>query len=226
MDPEFLRVVRDNLHSLGYQNLSDSLVEEFATRLQDEGTHITWPSPRSHQRERPEEQVPKSSGPDSAGEPERVESPRTAPKGLRKSPRKAAAEDDKDEVGEWSRRLKTIQAKTRGLDSQIQECRSAIIGPSADEPSYKDVPLYYGTSERGLDPYPAVSRRVSGGGGFIRPPPARAGRKPAGQRLRKGRRLLYEERFPDYVPPPERRRDELRWRIRQQLEYSDPRYHQ
>jgi hypothetical protein len=41
MNPEFLQVVRDNLHSLGYQNLSDSLVEEFARRLQDEGTHIT-----------------------------------------------------------------------------------------------------------------------------------------------------------------------------------------
>jgi hypothetical protein len=137
-------------------------------------------------------------------------------------PRRAPA----DELGQWLRRLKAVQAKVNGLESQILECRTAIIDPSADETSDKEVLLHSGTLQRRVDPYPAVGRRVSGGGGFIWPPCGRASRKPAGQRTKKRRRLLYEERFPDYVPPPERRRDQLRWRMRQQLEYSDPRYHQ
>jgi hypothetical protein len=99
------------------------------------------------------------------------------------------------------------------------------MDPPTDKHGYQDVSLYYGTSERQLHPYPAVRKTVAGKGGFIRPPPIRASRKTGGQDAKKGKRLLYEERFPDYVPPPEKRRDDLRWKIRQQLAYSDPKYH-
>jgi hypothetical protein len=119
------------------------------------------------------------------------------------------------------KRLKTLQTKGRDLDAQIQECRSAIMDPPPNAQA-EDVSLYYGTSERKLHPYPAVQKSVAGGGGFIRPPPIRASKRVGGSN--KGKRLLYEQRFPDYVPPPERRRDELRWKIRQQLAYSDPKY--
>jgi hypothetical protein len=219
MDPEFLQIVRDNLRTLGYRNISDSLVEEFARRLQDEGTHITSPSRKPPKPKRPKPSIPTSPVPDSAAKPEPVAAP------PRKSPKRSPHRSAADELSQWSRRLKAVEAKARGLDSQILECRSAIINPSADEPLGKAIPLYCSTSRRGVDPYPAISRRVSGGGGFIRPPPVRASRKLVGQQPKKGQRLLYEERFPDYVPPPERRRDQLRWRIRQQLEYSDPKYH-
>lgn len=125
--------------------------------------------------------------------------------------------DDDEEITNWSRRLKSIQSKAQNLDTQISECRKAIVDDQIDDE--KDIPLYYGTSERKLDPYPTVKKKMSGG--FIRPPPVRSSRK-AGP---KGRKLLYEERNPEYIPPPERRRDALRWQIRQKLIYSDPKYH-
>ncbi|OHS94441.1 hypothetical protein TRFO_39345 [Tritrichomonas foetus] len=122
-----------------------------------------------------------------------------------------------DEIRGWMKRVKVIENKGRELDNQMQQCRTAIIDPPADE---VDVPMYFGTSERKLDPYPTVKKKAAGG--FIRPPPIRSSRKVVNK---KGRRLLYEERNPEYIPPPERRRDELRWQIRQKLIYSDPKYH-
>jgi hypothetical protein len=131
-------------------------------------------------------------------------------------------DEDDEEIAGWKRRLRSIQKKAHDLDVQIQGCRQAVL--KADN-EVKDVPLYFGTSERKRDPYPAVKSKVSGSGGFIRPPPIRASRRPAGPLKGKGRRLLYEERFPDYVPGPEQRRDKERWLIRQKLAYSDPKYH-
>jgi hypothetical protein len=131
-------------------------------------------------------------------------------------------EREEDEINQWSKRLKSLQEKGRHLDAQIQECRSAIMDAPTDDAVAHDVSLYYGTSERKLHPYPAVRRSVAGGGGFIRPPPIRSSKRIGG--ANRGKRLLYEQRFPEYGPPPERRRDALRWKIRQQLEYSDPRY--
>jgi hypothetical protein len=54
MDSEFLQTVRDNLISLGYENLSDSLVEEFARRLQDdEGVALSLAPDTGCEAERP-----------------------------------------------------------------------------------------------------------------------------------------------------------------------------
>ena len=135
----------------------------------------------------------------------------------RKVPAQVDRDEEDDEILNWSRRLKAIQAKAQTLDTQIQECRSAIIDPPTEE---ANVPLHFGNSDRKQDPYPTVKRKMTGG--FIRPPPVRQSRKAGGP---KGRRLLYEERVPEYIPPPERRRDALRWQIRQKLIYSDPKYH-
>ena len=93
--------------------------------------------------------------------------------------------------------MKDLNRKAKNLDHQIEECRSAIMEWPME---YVDVPLYCGTSERKLDPYPSVPNR---NGGFIRQPPIRSSRR---SNSKKRRKLLYSERFPDYVPPPERRR--------------------
>ncbi|OHT01328.1 hypothetical protein TRFO_07550 [Tritrichomonas foetus] len=135
----------------------------------------------------------------------------------RKGPANINKDEEDEEIINWSKKIKSIQNKGQNLDDQMQQCRSAIIDPPTD---VADVPIYFGTSERKLDPYPTVKKKMTGG--FIRPPPVRSSRKAGGP---KGRRLLYEERVPDYVPPPERRRDALRWQIRQKLIYSDPKYH-
>jgi hypothetical protein len=210
MDQEFLQAVRENLLSLGYEKLSDALVEEFAQRLQqDEGFAL---SPTEHN-----EFV-------CGAEEEPEFRPKTIPSPARKSG--GRVDDLGDEITQWSKKLKSIENKAQNLDSQIRQCKSAIIDSAAGETQYTDVSLYYGNAECGLDPYPAVKRKISGGGGFIRPPPVRTSRRQVGKNAHTGKRLLYEQRFPDYVPPPERRRDALRWRIRQQIEYSDPRYHQ
>jgi hypothetical protein len=97
---------------------------------------------------------------------------------------------------------------------------------SDEIPRHADVGLHAGGSGRKADPYAAQKRESAAGDGFIRAPPIRASRKPAGPKRESGRRLLYEERFPDYVPGPEKRRDELRWQLRKKLAYSDPKYHQ
>jgi hypothetical protein len=237
MDPEFLQAVRDNLLGLGYKNLSDALDEEFARRLQqDEGLALSpaavpRKAPKPAPRAKPAEQPKKKSEASVSDAEESEEEPEFRPTTIASPPRKSGGkaaldENAEDEISQWSNRLRSIENKAHNLNSQIQECKSAIIDPAADENQYTDVPLYYGSAERGLDPYPALNRKISGGGGFIRPLPVRASRRPAGKNPEKGKRLLYEQRFPDYVPGPEQRRDALRWRIRQQIEYSDPRYHQ
>jgi hypothetical protein len=225
MDPSIVKAVRQNLLSLGYRDLSDSLVEEFAQRLQeDEGFTLSpqKPSPaeaeprkRSAAPRKPAELI---SGSDS--EPEDVPNAQSRAPAPGEKPLKVTFDTNDDEISEWSKRLKILHAKGQSLDTQIKECRSAIMDDPGD--AVQDVSLYSGTSERKLHPYPAVQRSVAGGGGFIRPPPVRSSKRATGPS--KGKRLLYEQRFPDYVPPPERRRDELRWKIRQQLAYSDPKY--
>lgn len=132
------------------------------------------------------------------------------------------AEDDDDEIAEWSHRIDSIKSRAEEFDQNMQQCRTVIM-ESNNQKANVDVPMYFGTSERKLDPYPAVKKENTGG--FIRPPPVKPSKKALGLKKKtKGRRLLYEERFPDYIPPPERRRDSLRWSIRQKLIYSHPDY--
>jgi hypothetical protein len=231
MDPEVVKAVKEQLLSLGYQDVSDALAEEFAKRLQEDedftlSIHVR-PSPpkRPVQLKRQPPPQPDSSDSGSENEPLAAQSP---PGKIASKPRCRPAnggENESDEVSQWANRLRAIQAKGKKLDSQMRECQSALTDSPRDDHPYQDVSLYYGTSERQLHPYPVVPKSVAGAGGFIRPPPIRASRKAAGGDSRRGKRLLYEERFPDYVPPPERRRDDLRWKIRQQLAYSDPKYH-
>ncbi|EAY16686.1 hypothetical protein TVAG_066910 [Trichomonas vaginalis G3] len=131
---------------------------------------------------------------------------------------------DDDETEKWTKRIQELRNKADQLDQSLQECRDIIMAdPPEDDGAEVDVPMYFGTSERKLDPYPAVKKELVGG--FIRPPPIKPSKRKGPPVPKKGRRLLYEERFPDYVPPPERRRDNLRWSIRQKLAYSDPAYH-
>jgi hypothetical protein len=225
MDPEFLQAVHENLLSLGYKNLSDTLVKEFAQRLQqDEGLALS-PAVGTRKTAQRSEQPKVSHDESVCGAEESEDEPEFRPTKIASPPRKSESKIE-DEISQWTRKLRSIENKAQNLDSQILECKSAIIDPAAGEDQCTDVSLYYGSAERGLDPYPAVHRKVSGGGGFIRPPSVRASRRPVGKNAHKGKRLLYEQRFPDYVPPPERRRDSLRWKIRQQIEYSDPRYHE
>ncbi|EAY16023.1 hypothetical protein TVAG_277890 [Trichomonas vaginalis G3] len=133
-------------------------------------------------------------------------------------------DDDDEETAQWAKRIQDLRNKADQLDQNLQECRDIIMeDPPEDDGVEVDVPMYFGTSERKLDPYPAVKKELVGG--FIRPPPVKPNKKKGPVAAKKGRRLLYEERFPDYVPPPERRRDSLRWSIRQKLAYSDPAYH-
>lgn len=132
--------------------------------------------------------------------------------------------DDDDETAKWTKRMQELRNKADQLDQSLQECRDIIMqDPPEDDGEAVDVPMYFGTSERKLDPYPAVKKEYVGG--FIRPPPVKPNKRKNAPVPKKGRRLLYEERFPDYIPPPERRRDDLRWSIRQKLTYSDPAYH-
>ena len=135
--------------------------------------------------------------------------------------------ENDDETEEFENRIKALKLKASELDQTLRECRDVVLSPADDEDNQGalDVPMYYGTSERKLDPYPAVKKELAGG--FIRPPPVKPSKKPVGANKKKGKRLLYEERHPEssYVPPPERRRDSLRWSIRQKLVYSHPDYH-
>lgn len=250
MDREF---VKNQLLKLGYapEFVTDDMVDEFLLKLEEDDDFPVSPSKPKTSAKKVPSPSPSPKAKSKVRSPVRkVADPRPAPAELEytddeeyseeaapppvktvsahrsplKSPRKVHDDDD-DEITNWSKRIRDIQKRAKGLDSQIQECRSAIMDPPTDDIEV-DIPLYYGTAERKLDPYPTVKKKQSGGGGFIRPPPVRASRKPAGPNKAKGRRLLYEERFPPYVPGPEKRRDALRWQIRQKLEYSDPRYHQ
>ena len=123
-----------------------------------------------------------------------------------------------NEISQWSQKLRSIKNKGKLLDHDILQCKLAITSPCEE---IVDVPIYYGpNAEYQRDPYPVVSIRKSGG--FIRPPPIKGTRKHIHPN---GHKLTYDERFPYYLPAPERRRDELRWKIRQKLIYSDPKYH-
>jgi hypothetical protein len=235
MDPELLATVRVQLERSGYKDIPDSILEEFTRRLQQDD-EFAFSSTAPPVEDSPPKPVHKPrvvlERPPSPPEPQSHEAKQPAagenvPANTsirhKRSPTKQANQDD--ELASWSKRIQGIQAKAKTLDSQIQECRS-VIADSPVKPHEVDVGLYFGTAGRPLDPYPTVKKNHAGGGGFIRPPPIRASRKPAGPKKSSGRRLLYEERFPDYVPGPEQRRDALRWEIRKKLAYSDPQYRQ
>lgn len=249
MDYQNREKLRQQLAKCGFPSLDDDLLDEFIESLKDRGdgfsssisersspkksgsiqksSNITNPSnnkkvslPEANTDDDEEiEEEEEVEAPPPKPRPIKTTSKTSSPK--RRSPQKmtlAEKYDEDEEINNWSKRIRTIQSKAQDLDSQIIECRKAIVDDDVGDE--KDVPLYFGTSERKLDPYPTVKKKMSGG--FIRPPPVRTSRKTTGP---KGRRLLYEERNPEYIPPPERRRDELRWQIRQKLIYSDPKYH-
>ena len=246
MDREF---VRQQLLKLGHapELLTDDLIDEFIVKLQEDedlppspakpskaspkkspkASPKKSPSPKAKVPKVPNRRVDLSSDDDYSDDVEEREKSQSkvTRSPHRESPKRRAREDDDEEISGWLKRIKQIDNRARKLDEKIQECRSAIIDPPTDDIA-DDVPLYYGKAERKPDPYPTVKKSFAGGGGFIRPPPIRASRRPAGPNKAKGRRLLYEERFPDYVPGPEKRRDALRWKLRQKLAYSDPKYHQ
>ena len=253
MDNDNREFIRKNLIMNGIKDVDDDLLDEFIESLKANGDLLSTsnenvPPERSTKRNnyptrlnQPQKgsRIPKPNTTklidedeeeeeiDNEEEEEIEEMPpkRTQPKQIkstvnaqRKNTKKSSERLEEDEeINNWSKRLKSIQSKALNLDTQIAECRKAIVDDQVEDE--KDIPLYFGTSERKLDPYPTVKKKMSGG--FIRPPPVRSSRKTGP----KGRRLLYEERNPEYVPPPERRRDELRWQIRQKLIYSDPKYH-
>jgi hypothetical protein len=234
MDPQLLATVRAQLAKSGYTDIPDDLLEEFTRRLQEDDEFDFTPAnppprtspPKPAKKQKPPKKAPPP--PDDSSSSAEDEPPPRAEPSPRKAPVKHAPSrhaDSDDEIHGWAQRLQAIQAKARTLDSHIQECRSVIMDPPAGGRD-TDVGLYFGTSERKLDPYPTVKRQYAGGGGFIRPPPVNASRKQPGSKKPSGKRLLYEERFPDYVPGPEKRRDDLRWEIRKKLAYSDPKYHQ
>lgn len=237
--------VKQHLLRLGYgpEMLGDEMIDEFIQKLNEDDDMPASPSkPSPAQAKRGSPQAKKAlspprqtasptkpsqrmrADPEDDEDDEDYDQPEKPPP--RRSPVKSARRQhyDDDELEGWSKRIGRIQQRGKDIDGLIQECRSTVMNPVEDETV--DVPLYWGTSERKLDPYPAVKKKVTGGGGFIRPPPVRASRRPTGSNKAKGRRLLYEERFPPYVPGPEKRRDALRWQIRQKLEYSDPKYRQ
>lgn len=237
MDPEQVEFVRQQLKALGH-DATPELVEEFIRHMEENGEPIPMPN-SNMQEDFQEEELDENEQNDdqymrrnqiNEEEEEELEEIPQPKRNSRISPRKEAKpqvvrksqRSVDDEIQEWSSRLNNIRQKAKDLDSQISQCREAIIHSHGEK---VDIPMYFGSSERKLDPYPAVNKQLVGG--FIRPPPVRASRQKVGTVPKgKGRRLLYEERFPDYVPPPERRRDALRWQIRQKLAYSDPKYHQ
>ncbi|KAH0790859.1 hypothetical protein GPJ56_005280 [Histomonas meleagridis] len=229
MDREF---VREQLTKLGYKDLTDELIDEFLERLQEDDdldysyskqntTSTSKESTPNKQQNKTSPEKTRVSIDDNSVDDYESKSQQNTSHSSSQSPRKQRSpkrnKDDDDEITEWTKRIQRLNKKAKGLDLQIEECRSAIMDPPTE---HVDVPLYFGTSERKLDPYPSVPYRNAG---FIRPPPIRSSRKGI---KKKGRKLLYNEKFPDYVPPPERRRDALRWQIRQKLVYSDPKYRQ
>lgn len=228
--------VRAILAANGYKNVSDEMLRDFMSSLEknddsadDDYDEEPQPAPKkitkrnsppkftvkNTRRKQPEPEPEEYD--ESDPEPEPVPIKKTT----RVSPKRVEDDDSDDEIQKWSQRMQSVRSKADEIERNMQECRSVIMDPPEDEPDV-DVPMYFGTSERKLDPYPTVKRKNAGG--FIRPPPVKPSKKPVGSNKKKGRRLLYEERFPDYVPPPERRRDALRWSIRQKLIYSHPDY--
>lgn len=238
MDHEF---VKEQLEKLGYKNLDDEIIEEFLEKLQEDGdlpviptipkrfyskevysknvsqkksSHSTKTQTNTNIEKRSDQRLKKIN----KNEEFAVKSSKTVRNHHKASyyPKKNGSKGN--EISEWSNKLQSIKNKGRELDENIKKCKLAITY-SPDEPI--DVPIYFGpTADYKRDPYPVVWKKKSGG--FIRPPPIRGTRKHIHPN---GHKLTYKERFPDYVPAPERRRDEHRWKLRQKFIYSDPKYH-
>lgn len=234
MDHDF---VKEQLTKLGYKNLTDELIDEFLEKMQEDDELPIIPTiPRRFHEEIDQQinsterknshnviYIEKSSQQNTVSKRNQtnVKSTNSIQSARKNHKSKAISKKDvskDDEILEWSSKLKSIKKKGKKLDDHIQRYRSTTIKLS-DE--IIDIPIYFGPdAERIRDPYPFIKKRKSGG--FIRPPPIRGTRKYIHPN---GHKLTYEERFPYYIPVPERRRDELRWRIRQKLVYSDPKYH-
>lgn len=244
MDHEF---VKDQLEKLGYKDLDDDIIEEFLEKLQEDGDLPVIPtipkrfysekhykenitqkkstfSTKTQKNTNLEKKSERKIKNNSKKEEIIIKSSRTVrtshgtktSHGMKTSQKKTDSNDR--EISELSQRLKLLKNKGKELDEDIKQCKLAITN-SPNE--IVDVPIYFGPNANNQrDPYPVVSIRKTGG--FIRPPPIRGTRKHIHPN---GHKLTYEERFPYYIPVPERRQDELRWKIRQKLIYSDPKYH-
>ena len=238
--------IRKVLEKSGYKDIPPELLNDFIKALKEEEEEETnegiededeeeeeiqefRPLKRNIPRKTaspPKKQTQKQSKPSSPVRKQPSPQKQTTEK---KSPVKQTRKRSEDleideETDSFEQRIKALKEKAASLDETLQQCRDVVLSPPEDGPDEVDVPLYAGTSERKLDPYPTVKKQYVGG--FIRPPPVKPSKRPVGASKKKGRRLLYEERHPEssYVPPPERRRDALRWSIRQKLIYSHPDY--
>ena len=245
--------IRKVLEKSGYKDIPPDLLNDFIRALKEEEEDSNQ-SDVDEEEEIEEYRPPKRSIPRKTASPPQKKPAKAAPKVAQKeispqkkttataSPQKAApakkapaaraarrndADSDSmndEETDDFEQRIKALREKAASLDETLQQCRDVVLSPPDDGPDEVDVPLYAGTSERKLDPYPTVKKQYVGG--FIRPPPVKPSKRPLGAAKKKGKRLLYEQRHPEssYIPPPERRRDALRWSIRQKLIYSHPDY--
>jgi hypothetical protein len=230
MDPRLLETVRAQLEKSGYTDIPDSLLEEFTHRLQndDEFSFTAAPPPSTSppRKSKPsKEPTPPPTSttntivhpPEPTPDPSRTRTSVSSQNSLKKN-------DYDPEISHWSERIHAIQKKAGNLDSEIRGCKSSVIhSPRGSRSGGVDVKIYFGAAVKPSDPYPAVIREYASGG-FIRPPPVRASRRKWGSAQEPKKRLLYKERFPDYVPVTDNRRDELRWEIRKKVVYSDPKY--
>ena len=226
------REVMAILEQNGFKNVSPSLVKEFIQTLPSDDSsddiYITSikksPTKTIPPPQKIESPIKKDKNKQINFEKEDSDSPieKEISKPIFKKKKKINLNEDIDEeLKQWNQKMTLLQNKADSLDQNLQQCKSAILNPPTTQPDV-DIPLYFGTSEIKLDPYPVVKGEYDGG--YIRPPPSKNLKKKTIKQNPKGRKLLYEEKFPDYVPPPDRRRDALRWSIRKKLIYSHPDY--
>ena len=224
MDPEYIRA---QLAKCGYTDISDDLLHEFITRLEKEGD-VTSIKIISHRFPPRRLKRSASAGSRSSKRNQQTKKKRSPSSPLRNPRRQSQSKSSKatspakeetettttivshnfndPEISQWTAKLKILRSRGNSLSSRIQKLRSSLHSTN----DYVDCPVSFGKTRNKYDPYPIVHRGITGG--FIRPPPIRSSRR---RKLKIG---------PEYIPPPERRRDDYRWKIRQKLIYSDPRY--
>jgi len=216
------REVAKILEESGFRNISTDLIREFLNTLPNDDSSSDEFYVTGVTKEVKTYDNSKKSSPSKIStrlpEPVIINSPPRETSKKRFSQNKL----EDEELKQWQQKMSLFENKAVDLDKKLEECRSVILHPPKKCEDI-DTPLYYGSSERKLDPYPAVKSHLNGG--FIRPPPIKSKRKKTVCGSNRGGRLLYEERFPDYVPPTELRRDQYRWEVRQKLIYSGPEYH-
>ena len=203
MDQE---VLRDRLRQVGYGNVSEETLDEFAKFLEREPTTAKVPTPEM-QPKRPKKKVKKTS----------------------KRLKKSSIDPDTEEAN-WTGRLRQLQQKAMALDLQLEACTDIC---EEEKRSSSGPPLYRFNFENYKDPDPIVAKSA-GGKGYIKPPKHVCTRMrfpiykrdvcyPPPDFVRQMREL---EKLPKpYVPDEKNRQDELRWRLRERMRYSHPDYH-